>query len=326
MEDAISTVEEALKQQALGSAVNRPRASVIAGPGAGLYSMQAACPYLDVFGFKAYTAGSEGYRFLVYLYSADTGELLSVLQAGLLGQLRTGAATAVATSHMAPGDASVVAILGSGHQARTQLEGICRVRAVTTARVYSPNADHRRAYAEEMSRKLDVEVTPADSPRLAVEGADIVVTITDSRTPVLDGRWLQPGMHIAAVGGADMYVSELDDATFERANVVVVDDVAQARIECGELIMATSNGVILWEQVRELWQIVGGVTPGRRSPDDITLFKSLGMALWDVAVAKAVYDQAVAQGVGTRLQGYAPLLNPPPPGEEVYPLPLAGGD
>ena len=301
MEDAISAVEEALKQQALGSAVNRPRARVVAGPTAGLYSMQAACRYLDVFGFKAYTVSSEGYRFLVYLYSADTGELLSVLQAGRLGQLRTGAATAVATSHMAPRDAAVVAILGSGYQARTQLEAVCRVRAVSIARVYSPNPDHRRAYAEEMSQKLDVEVTPTDSPRLAVEGADIVVTITDSRTPVFDGAWLRPGMHIAAVGGADMYVSELDDATFERANVLVVDDIAQARVECGELIMATSKGVVLWEQVRELWQVVGGIIPGRRSPDDITVFKSLGMALWDVATAKAAYDKAVIQGVGTRL-------------------------
>ena len=301
MEDAISAVEEALKQQALGSAVNRPRARVVAGPGVGLYSMQAACHYLDVFGFKTYTVASEGYRFLVYLYRTDTGELLSVLQAGRLGQLRTGAATAVAVSHMARQDAAVVAILGSGRQARTQLEGICRVRAVSIARVYSPNRDHRRTYAEEMSQKLDVEVTPVDSPRLAVEGADIVVTITDSQTPVLDGRWLRPGTHVAAVGGADMYVSELDDATFERADVLVVDDIAQARIECGELIMATSKGVVLWEQVRELWQVVGGVVPGRRSPDDITLFKCLGMALWDVATAKAAYDKAVTQGVGTRL-------------------------
>jgi len=311
MEEAISAVEEALKHQALGSAVNRPRASVIARPGAGLYSMEAVCSYIDVFGFKTYTANSEGYRFLVYLYSADTGELLSMLQAGRLGQLRTGAATAVATSRMAPRDASVVAILGSGHQARTQLEGICRVRAVAAARVYSPNSDHRRVYAEEMSQKLNVEVTSADSPRLAVEGADIVVTITDSRTPVFDGRWLRPGMHVTAAGGANMYVSELDDATFERANVLVVDDIPQARIECGELIMAASNGVILWEQVRELWQVIGGVTPGRHSPDDITLFKSLGMALWDVAVAKAVYDKAVAQGVGTRLSSYGTPLSLP---------------
>jgi alanine dehydrogenase len=281
--------------------VNRPRARVVSGPGVGLYSMQAACEYSGVFGFKTYTSTSEGYRFLVYLYDAESGSLLSVLQADRLGQLRTGAATAVATNHMARNDAAIVGVLGSGYQARTQLEGVCQVREVSNAFVYSPTAGHREGYAREMSERLAIDVTPVESPQQAVEGVDIVVTITNSRVSVIDGHWLQRGVHIAAVGGADQYVTELEGTTFERAGTLVVDDVAQARIECGELILATSEGLVLWEQVRELWQVVGGVVPGRSRRDEITLFKSLGIALWDVAAAKAVYDKALSWGIGTRL-------------------------
>ena len=127
------------------------------------------------------------------------------------------------------------------------------------------------------------------------------MTIAASPTPVCDGDWLQPGTHVTAVGGANAYVTELDDITIQRSDVLVVDDVAQARIECGEFMMPASRGIILWEQLRELWQVVGGVAPGRNNPQDITLFKSLGMALWDIAVAKAVHDRAVAQGVGTTI-------------------------
>ena len=213
----------------------------------------------------------------------------------------TGAASAVAARYMAREDASVVGVIGSGFQAVSQLEAICKVRPISSARVYSPNAEHRNAYAKDMSERLGIEVTPVQSARLAVEGVDILVTITASPTPVFDGDWLQPGTHVTAVGGANAYVTELDDITIQRSDVLVVDDVAQARIECGELIMPASRGIILWEQLRELWQVVGGVAPGRNSPQDITLFKSLGMALWDIAVAKAVYDKAVVQGVGTAI-------------------------
>ena len=290
-----------LKQQALGTATNRPRERVTSGPDVHLNSMRASAPDLGVFGFKTYSVASGVYRFLLYLYDAGTGDLLCILEANRLGQLRTGAASGVAAKYMAREDASVVGVLGSGFQARTQLEAVCKVRDVSAARVYSPTAGHRRTYADEMSRSLGVDVTAVESPALAVAGADILVTVTDSSTPVFEGAWLGPGMHVTAVGGADPYVTELDGPTLQRADVLVVDDVAQARIESGELIMATSRGLILWERVRELWQIVGGMAVGRTGPDDITLFKSLGMALWDIAAAKVVYEKAVAQRVGMPL-------------------------
>jgi alanine dehydrogenase len=255
--------------------------------------MQAVDYQQGTFGFKTYTAASGRYRFYVYLYSIQGGELLSIIEANRLGQLRTGAATAVAARYMAREDAAVVGVLGSGYQARTQLEAVCKVRPIASARVYSPNHERRRAYAQEMSERLGIEVTPADSARRVVEAADILITATSSPTPVFDGAWLRPGVFVAAIGGAHPYVRELDDATIRLADLLVADDLAQARIESGELMMPASRGLILWEQVRQLWQVVGGVIAGRRSPQDITLFKSLGMALWDIAAAKVAYDKAL---------------------------------
>ena len=153
-----------------------------------------------------------------------------------------------------------------------------------------------------MSERLGLEVSPVDSAQsLQSKGADIVITITSSRTPVLLGEWLEPGMHVNAVGGADPYVTELDDAAVQRADLIVVDDRAQAKIESGELMMAAGRGLVLWEQMVELWEIVTGRTPGRHRPEDVTLFKSLGMALWDIAAAKATYDRALAEGVGREI-------------------------
>ena len=280
-------------------ASNRPRGHDIAAPGVSLAWMQAAAYGLGVYGFKTYTITPAGSRFFVYLYGIDCGGPLCILEANRLGQLRTGAASGVAASHMAREDASVVGVLGSGYQAGSQLEAIRCVRCISGARVYSPAIEHRTAYAEEMSQSLGIEVTPVDSAMRVVEGADILVTITSSATPVFDGAWLQPGTHITAVGGANAYVTELDDEAIQRSDVIVVDDAAQARIECGEFMIPAARGVLLWERVRELWQVVDGRTPGRGNPEDITLFKSLGMALWDVAVAKAVYDRAIDRGVGT---------------------------
>ena len=172
------------------------------------------------------------------------------------------------------------------------------MRDLSHVKVYSPNAERRTAYALEMSEKLDLDIAPVESARDAVSDADILITITSSPTPVLSGEWLEPGMHIAAAGGADPYVSELDFAAVERADLVVVDDRSQARIESGELMMPASRGLLIWERTRELWQVVGGQAPGRNAPEDVTLFKSLGMALWDVAAAKVVYDRAAERGIG----------------------------
>jgi len=301
MEEALVVVEDSLLQQARGTAVNLPRGHEIASPGVYIAHMQGALHEQGVVGFKVYTAAPQGYKFLVYLVSMDTGQLLAIIEANRLGQLRTGAATGVSVKHMARADSRVVGVLGSGFQAGTQLEAVWRIADVDSAVVYSPSSPNRNAFAERMSNQLGIPVAAVDSAREVVDAADVLITITASRSPVFDGKWLRPGMHVAAVGGANEYVTELDDDAILWPEVLVVDSLAQARKECGELLMPASRGLILWEQVRELWEVVGGRIPGRTSDDQVTLFKSLGMAIWDVAVAKAVYDKAVAQGVGARI-------------------------
>ena len=310
VEDAIPVIETALAQQAAGNAVNLPRAHDIAGEGAFLAHMQAALYEQRVFGFKSYSASGGVYRFFVALYSMRTGLPLALMQANSLGRIRTGAASGVSARHMARPDAGVVGMLGSGYQAGAQLQAICAVRPIKAARVFSPNPQRRKDFARRMTAALGIETIAVDNPRQAVDAADILVTITNSREPVFGGDWLRPGMHICAVGGANEYATELDDDAIRRADIIAVDSVAQAKVECGELLMPASRGLILWEQLTELCQIVGGEKPGRRSPDDITLFKSLGMAMWDVAAAKAVYDRAIERGVGIRIgAGAAPLAN-----------------
>lgn len=303
MEEALDGVDRSLRHRAAGLATNRPRERVVGGPDIQVNTMLAADYALGVHGFKTYTLAGGVYRFYVYLYDSDDGLLLAIIEANRLGQLRTGAATGIATNLMASPDAAEVAILGSGSQAPTQLEAICTLRTIKRIRAHSPTAAHRERFAREMTGRLGVEVTAVDSAQAAVEGADIVVTITSSRTPVLLGDWLTPGMHVAAAGGADPYVRELDDHAVHRAERIVVDDLAQAKIESGELMMPAARGLVMWEGMRELWQVVSGEVSGRDSGDEITLFKSLGMALWDIAVGKAVYDKAVASGQGRRLGG-----------------------
>ena len=293
VEEAVPVVEAVLKQQAAGTATNLPRGHTIAGPGVMLAHMTAALHEQGVFGFKVYSIVDGAYRFFVLLYSVATGDLLAVIEANQLGRRRTGAASGVSAKYMSREDSAEVGILGSGFQAGAQLEAICSVRPIIKARVYSPNAERRSGFARGMSDALGIDVQAADSPRAVVESADILVTISNSRTPVFDGEWLRAGTHICAVGGANEYVTELDDATIQRADFIAVDSITQAKIECGELLMPASRGLILWEQVSELWQVVGGMKSGRRGGEDITLFKSLGMAMWDLAAAKVVYERCI---------------------------------
>ena len=293
VEEAVPVVEAVLKQQAAGTATNLPRGHTIAGPGVMLAHMTAALHEQGVFGFKVYSIVDGAYRFFVLLYSVATGDLLAVIEANQLGRRRTGAASGVSAKYMSREDSAEVGILGSGFQAGAQLEAICSVRPIERVRVYSRNPENRNGFARRMTETLSIEVVAADEPREVVKSADILVTITNSRTPVFDGEWLRAGTHICAVGGANEYVTELDDATIQRADFIAVDSIAQAKIECGELLMPTSRGLILWEQVSELWQVVGGMKSGRRSAEDITLFKSLGMAMWDLAVAKVVYERYI---------------------------------
>ncbi|MFO7173760.1 MAG: ornithine cyclodeaminase family protein [Bacillota bacterium] len=299
LDDAIAAVESALREHGEGKAMNRPRQRVLA-ENTMLHVLPAAVPSAGRLGLKAYTTGPGGARFWTLLFSAD-GELLAILEADRLGQLRTGAATGVATRYLARPDSRIVAILGSGYQARTQLAAVCKVRPIAQARVWSRTPANAAAFAREMAAQLGIEVVPAPSAREAVRGADVVITITTAREPILFGEWLEPGMHLNVAGSNRASHREVDAAAVARADRIVVDDLAQSQVESGDLIAAVAAGAARWEEMVELGAVVAGRAPGRESPEAITLFKSNGIGLWDVAVAARVYDLARERGVGQPL-------------------------
>jgi alanine dehydrogenase len=300
MEIALTAVEGALEQHGLGTAINNPRTRVRLPTGQ-LHMMGAALPTRGVIGYKAYTAFRGKARFHVMLYSADTGELLAMLQADRLGQMRTGAASGVATKYMARSDAHSIGIFGTGWQARSQLEAVCAVRQIQRIKAFGRDAARRQAFCAEMSRQLGLPVEPAETPDTVVKGMDVVITSTSAREPLFDGNWLEPGVHINAIGSNALIRREVDDTTVRRSALIVVDSKEQARLECGDLLGPLERGLIHWEQVRELGDVVVGLIPGRKQNFDITLFESHGLAIWDLAAGMAVYDAAKTKGLGREI-------------------------
>lgn len=302
MPDTVRTLGLAFRQLAAGQAQNTPRARVVLPDGRGvLHMLTAAAPRQGVLGYKAYTAFRAGVRFIVMLYSADDGRLLAEIEADWMGQMRTGAASGVATHAMARSEANAAGIVGTGGQARTQLMALCAVRPIKTIRAYGRDPDRRQTFCQEMESLLGVEVRPAESAEEAVREAEIVVTATTARDPVVQGAWLQPGTHINAVGSNWANRRELDGPAVAASNIIAVDDMDQAHLEAGDLILAAQTGHFDWHRAVTLAAIVAGQQPGRSAPDEITLFKSLGIGLEDIAVAKHVYELALQQGAGEEL-------------------------
>jgi ornithine cyclodeaminase/alanine dehydrogenase len=300
MEETLEAVEGVFKSQASGDATNQPRRRVRAR-GAVLMTMSGAVDSLGVFGLKSYTVASGGAQFYVSLFDAVSGELLAFIEADKLGQMRTGAATGVATKYLAKPGAATVGIYGTGWQAESQLEAVSAVRRIESVRVYSRSAERRVKFSRVMSERLKIkDVRAVEQPREAAE-AEILITITSSREPVLLGEWVRPGVHINAAGGNSVLRAELDDKAVRRASFIAVDSLEQAKMESGEFVNAVEKGMLVWERVQELRHVVSGALPGRSSGEDITLFKSLGIAIEDVAAAAAIYKKAKAQQVGREI-------------------------
>lgn len=297
MELALPAVEDCLRQLAREEAQNIPRART-QSERVTLHVLSAASRKLGALGYKSYTSSRQGAIFHVGLYDGNTGALLSLMQADWLGQVRTGAASGVATKYMARADAVEVGLYGTGKQARTQLMAVCKVRPVSRVRVYSPNAANRRRFAEEMSKLCETEVVPANYPEEAAKDQDIVITATSSREPVLNGNWLAEGVHLNVIGSNYLNKAEVDAVTVRRCQTIVVDSKDQARLEAGDFVQPLEDGTLHWSAIHELGQVIVGRYTGRAHPHDITMFKSLGIALEDVAVAQKVYEAARAQGVG----------------------------
>ena len=306
MPDAIAALETVFRQQhptaGEQQALNRPRGR-LQPSGAILHFMTAAAPGLGVYGFKAYTAARPGVaRFVVMLFSTEDGRLLAQIEADKLGQMRTGAASGLATRYLARPDAVTVGMVGSGWQARSQLQAVCAVRPVQVIRAAGRDPARLRVFCEEMSAAVGVSVTPVAGAEAAVRDADIVITATNAKEPVVLGDWLKPGAHLNVMGSNWANRREVDERAIERSDLMVIDSKEQGMLEAGDLLTPIQQGLLSWERVHELHEVVAEAIPGRQRAEEITLFKSLGLALEDIAVAEHVYKLARERSVGEELE------------------------
>jgi ornithine cyclodeaminase/alanine dehydrogenase-like protein (mu-crystallin family) len=294
MTEAVRVVEQAFQGLAAKRAINQPRRRLILPGGSVLHYMAAG--NTEYFGAKIYsTHPKHGGRILFLLYRSEDAKPLAVFEANHLGQIRTGAASGVATRYMARQDARTLAVIGSGFQARAQVEAMRTVRPIERVRVWSRDEKRRRQFAEECAAQA---VATAEE---AVRGADIIVTATSSREPVLDAGWLAEGAHINAMGSNQAARRELPAALVARAARIAIDSLEQARMESGDLLLA---GEAAWNHVVELQEIVAGNSPGRVAPAELTIFKSNGLAIEDVAAAAHIYEQARADGAGRSMASF----------------------
>ena len=291
---ALEAVEGSFLRQAEGTVENRPRYRLPLERG--MLAVMAATDHgLGVAGVKTYAAGRGGASFVVALFDSVEHELLALIEADRLGRFRTGAASGVAAKHLAREGASTLGVIGCGWQAEMQ---------VAAVRAALPGIERVVAFCRTPERLEDfcgrVGAEPAESQREAAE-QDVVVTITTSRDPVLRGEWLRTGTLVCAAGANRPEARELDNAVLERAAFVCCDSVEDARLESGDLIEPVAQGVLDWLEVHELAEVVAGQVPGRQAPHDIAVFKSNGLAAWDVAIGALAVERARERGVGRDL-------------------------
>jgi ornithine cyclodeaminase/alanine dehydrogenase-like protein (mu-crystallin family) len=295
---ALEAVEDSFRRLADGTAISQSRQRVRV-PGQTLLNYMAAADAAGGYlGLKIYSISREGARFLIPLIAADSGDLVALIEADYLGQMRTGAASGVATRWLARQDARTAGIIGTGLQARTQLEAVALARKLGSVRAFGRDPQRREQFARDMTARLGIPVTPVSSAEEAVRGAQILVTATTATQPVVEGRWLEPGVHINAIGVNVAQKREVDSETVLRSDVIAADSVEQSKIEAGDLIHAFGNDASRWDSVRELAGIIAGKVPGRTGPDQITFFKSNGIAIEDIVVAGRIYERARERGLG----------------------------
>ncbi len=298
---AIEAVEAISKRQAAGEVLVHPRRRFELAGGAFFHHMAAADIAAGLVATKQYTYVGGKLKFLVCLFSTGSGDLLALIEADTMGQLRTGAATGVATKYLARKDASTVGMVGSGWQARTQLEAVASVRRLGSVKVFGRDAERREKFASEMSVLLKISVKAVASSVGATSDVAIVCTATSASQPVVSGENISPGTHINAIGANHMRKRELDTATVAKCSKIYVDSIEQSRQEAGDLVMGFAGHEQRWDTVRELSSLVAGICPGRTDDSQVTLFKSNGIAAWDLAAATCVYRLALEQRLGRAL-------------------------
>jgi alanine dehydrogenase len=300
MARAIEAVEAISREQAAGDVLVHPRRRFELPRGVFFHHMAAADVTGGFVATKQYTYVGGKLRFLVCLFSGESGELLALIEADRLGQMRTGAASGVATKYLARKEAVTAGIVGTGGQARTQLEAVASVRKLNAVKVYGRDAAKREKFAGEMSAKLGIAVKAVTS---SAEASDVAIlcTATTASEPVVHGENVSAGTHINAIGANHMRKRELDAATVAKCGKIYVDSIEQSRQEAGDLVLGFAGHPQRWDTVRELSSLVAGICPGRVNETEITLFKSNGIAAWDLAAAVCVYRLAQEQKLGRPL-------------------------
>jgi alanine dehydrogenase len=295
IDDVIAAVGASMKELGDGVAQNEPRRRAFA-PGGLLNVMFASYPGGRCTGLKAYTVAEGRARFLVVLFGLD-GSLEALIEADFMGAYRTGAATAVAAKALARPGPATVALIGTGWQASTQALAVSRVVEITELRVFSRNAERRDSFAVAQEDQLGVSTVPARTAELAVRGADIVITATTSSSPVIEAGWVEPHALVVAMGSNFRNRAEVPVDLVERAETVVVDQLAAAQLESGDLFAALEAGKFDWSRAVELGAVVSGKWE-RPPAGGITLFESHGLALWDLAAGSLVLAAARERGLG----------------------------
>jgi alanine dehydrogenase len=313
MADAIDAMEAGFREEGEGGVQQPQRTNIVIGDPKGFLRL-GPCVMKNSrwMGFKAMNlAEGTGVRYQVHLYSMDDGALRAIMDAQLLTTLRTGAASAVATRRLARKGPGHVAVVGSGREAFMQLEAMRVAGNVKSAKVYSPTKANREAFAAYFRNTLGMDIDCTDRAETAVEGADIVVAAVASSEPALFGRWLKPGMHVNSVGTARPTLREIDEDVLRRSDIVAVDTRHGVFTEAGDCIIAKD-----WfppDRAFELGDLVCGRVPGRSSDQQITLFKSVGTAVQDIALAVKIYQNALVQGLGQKLEEFPFIADKSPP-------------
>jgi alanine dehydrogenase len=301
MNEAIRLMQTAFERLAKGDAINQPRRRLILPTGSVLHYMAAGDG--SYFGAKVYSAHARhGAHFLFLLYRAEDAAPLAIMEANLLGQIRTGAASGLATRYMAAPDAGTLGIIGSGFQARSQLAAMTAVRSFQQVKIWSRDAGKRNSLAVECARELSIPVAAVETAEEAVRGSAVVVTATNAKDPVLSSEWIAPGTHINAMGSNQARRRELPAELIRRVDWIAVDSLEQARMESGDLIMALDEAGWRDPKLLELKDIVASKNIRERQTTDITIFKSNGIALEDVTCAGYVYERGLKERRGAEMR------------------------
>jgi alanine dehydrogenase len=310
-EEIIEATREALLEQSKGLVQVPPRTTVDSSSGFGwLRTMPAILNGSKVMGFKAmHSTPGVGVGYFVDLYDLPSGELLAMMDADWLTAQRTAATAAIGVDVLARKTIRTVGVLGSGEQARSMLIAASKVRHLGQINVFSPTPAHRQALADAIGREQGLNIKPVERPEQAVAGCDLLLSVFRAgKEPAVSADWITPGMHICAASSVRPAARELEDDIWRKAAVVAVDDRAHA-FESGDGRSAIASRAFDPERAVELWELVSGKRRGRTTDSDITLFKSVGTALQDLAVANAIYLRAKQKGVGRDL-GNFPKMRP----------------